>query len=210
MYLGVTAGLIDGRHHERLGAAWMLFLWCCLRQTGQGEEGIVCRGAVVTYAEIAAEMNCKRGNIREWMRRLIEQKYIRVERDRAGIRIFIRNPKKMRVSKVQPSKPVVIVETPHSRVSELQHSKRIHAAENAASSEILLRSDLTKLLKNNNTTAAAKSAAVSISSLAKAKSIPREMSQAELEERQRLLHRQSKELLARFPANPPTLGTATP
>jgi hypothetical protein len=40
MYLGVVAGLIDGRHHKRLGAAWMLFEWAVMRQTGQGQEGI--------------------------------------------------------------------------------------------------------------------------------------------------------------------------
>ena len=58
MYVGVTSGLVDGKHHKRLGAAWMLFLWCIMRQTGQGEEGIACYGAVVTYAAIACEMNC--------------------------------------------------------------------------------------------------------------------------------------------------------
>lgn len=158
MYLGVTAGLIDGRHHKRLGAAWMLFLWCCCRQTGQGEEGIVCRGAVVTYAGIAEEMNCKRGSVREWMRRLVEQKYVRVERGRRGIRIFVLNPKKMRVSRIQHSKPVVSVENPHCRMPEPQHSKPIHAIENAVTFENLLQNDLTKLLKNNNTTAGAKSA----------------------------------------------------
>ena len=58
MYLGVVAGLIDGRHHKRLGPAWMLFEWAIMRQTGQGEEGIVCRGATITYEQVAVEMNC--------------------------------------------------------------------------------------------------------------------------------------------------------
>src|SRR5260370_19281377 len=91
MFVGVRAGLLDGRHWERLSAAWMLFLWCCCRQTGEGinartgkEEGIIARGSVVTYAEIAEEINSPRANVRKWMARLIDQKNIRTERDRRG------------------------------------------------------------------------------------------------------------------------------
>lgn len=190
MYLGVVAGLIDGRHHKRLGAAWMLFEWCCMRQTGQGTEGIVCRGAVVTYAEIADEMNCKRGSVREWMARLVRQKYIRLERDRRGIRIFVLNPKKARVSKLQHSKPAVSVGNSVGRVPEVQHSKPIHAVGNTATSETLLRSDLTKLLKNNNTTAS-----VSVPSLSREKAIPKQgKSPAEVDAERR---RQLDDLRAR-------------
>jgi Helix-turn-helix domain len=117
MYTGVVAGLIDGRHHKRLGAAWMLFQWCIMRQTGQGinpttgkEEGVVCRGHAVSYSDIAREMNCSRGSVRDWMRRLVAQKYIRTERDRRGIYIYVLNPKKFRVSKVQHSQRVQSVE----------------------------------------------------------------------------------------------------
>jgi hypothetical protein len=152
MYVGVRAGLIDGRHHERLGQAWMLFLWCIMRQTGQGTEGIVARGAVLTYGSIAEEMNCKRGSVREWMRRLIKQRYIRVERDRRGIRIFIFNPKKFRVSETQHSKPFVSVGNPARRVSRVQHSKQVHHFRNKDTYEKLLQNNLLKLLPNNKTT----------------------------------------------------------
>ena len=212
MFIGVTAGLLDGRHHERLGAAWMLFLWCCCRQTGQGEEGIVCRGAVITYAEIAEEINCKRGTVREWMARLVEQKYVRVERDRRGIRVFVLNPKKSRVPRVQHSKPTVSVGTRRSRVSEPQHSKPIHAVENAVTSEILLQNDLTKLLKNNNTTADAKTASDDLSTLfrktAKKLEPPRLKSEAELNATRRLLLKQSEELMRRFPPSGKAVATA--
>jgi hypothetical protein len=97
MYVGITAGLIDGEHHKRLGSAWMLFQWCVLRQTGQGVEGIVCRGAVITYDQVAKEMNCSAAKVRKWMRRLIVYRYVRMERHRYGFTLFILNPKKFRV-----------------------------------------------------------------------------------------------------------------
>jgi hypothetical protein len=197
MFVGVTAGLLDGRHHERLGAAWMLFVWCCCRQTGQGEEGIVSWGAVITYANIAEEMNCKRGTVREWMARLVEQKYIRVECDRRGIRVFVLNPKKFRVPRVQHSKPNVSVGSRHSRVSEPQHSKPIHAIENTATSESLLRNDLTKLLKNNNTYADAKTAS-DISSLFKKAARELQPQRPCLEERQKLLRQQAKMIVDKY------------
>ena len=214
MYTGVVAGLVDGRHHKRLGPARMLFEWCIMRQTGQGinpatgkEEGVVCRGAVVTYAEIAEEMNCARGCVREWMARLIKEKYVRTERDRRGLRIFVLNPKKVRVSEVQLSKPIVTAGSPAGTGSEVQHSKPAYPAENAPTSEKLLQNDLTKLLKNNNTTAASKPDAVSLPSfkeLVKEKTVPRSMSQAELDARRRKLLLQGEEIMRKYtPKEPP-------
>ena len=204
MYLGLTAGLIDGEHHRRLGAAWMLFAWCVLRQTGQGKEGIVCRGAVLTYEGIASEMNCKKGSVREWMRRLVSQGYIRTERDRRGIRIFVRNPKKLRVSQCQHSQAVVSAGVSARRVSEPRHSESIHQIENKGSSKNLLQNNLTKRLRNNNTTAAPESGADYIFSLlGKAKSLPTDRaSQAQIAERERLLSRQAKEVMAKYGGQP--------
>lgn len=166
----------------------MLFLWCCCRQTGQGEEGIVCRGAVITYADIAEEMNCKRGTVRAWMRRLVEQKYIRVNRDRRGIRVFVLNPKKFRVSRIQHSQPDVSVGTSHSRVSNPQHSNRGYAPRNKDTYEKLLRNNLTKLLTNNKT--ALPSDFSTVESRRKLQ---------EQTERQTLLARQKQEILAKYP-----------
>jgi hypothetical protein len=192
MYLGVTAGLIDGRHHKRLGAAWMLFEWCIMRQTGQGEEGIICRGAIVTYAEIADEMNCSAANVRKWMHRLVQQGYVRVERDRRGLRVFIKNPKKIRLSKLAHSKPIVSVQVEHVRPSIDGYSKPIHAVEKTATSEKPLRNDLTKLPNNNNTDAASPS----ISSLSRA--MQRELQPPSLGQRQRLLDAQAKLILDKY------------
>jgi hypothetical protein len=195
MFLGVTAGLLDGLHHNRLGSAWMLFLWCCCRQTGQGvnsttgkEEGVVARGAVVTYADIAVEMNCKRGSVREWMRRLVEQKYIRIERDRRGIRVFILNAKKFRVSNPRHSKSGVSVGTGHSRVSNPRHSERGYVPRNKDTYAALLRNNLTKQLNNNKN--------------ALAPFFSTEEKRRELQaqtERQTLLARQKQEILAKYP-----------
>jgi len=117
------------------------------------------------------------------MRRLVAQKYIRTERDRRGIRIFVLNPKKFRVSKVRHSIHAVSVEKPNGTTMAARHSKEAHPAGNGATCQNLLQNNLTKPLKNNNTTAAAKSAAVSLASikeLATAKTTPRMISQREL------------------------------
>lgn len=151
MYLGVVAGLIDGRHHKRLGAAWMLFEWAIMRQTGQGEEGIVCRGATIIYRQIADEMNCSAANVRKWMRRLIQQKYVRIEHDRYGFRLFILNPKKSRVSKLGQPESAPRVQTRYARVSADGRSKHIHPIEKSNPFDKLLQNNPTKLLKNNNT-----------------------------------------------------------
>ncbi len=165
MYTGVVAGLIDGRHHERLGPAWMLFVWCVMRQTGQGiepktgkQQGPVAGGNIVTYAEIAEEMNCKHRSVREWMPRLVREKYLRVEHDRRGIRIFVLNPKKFRVPENRQSKSVMHAGTSSVRVPEPWQSEGIHPVENTVTSETTLRNDLTKLPKNNNKDSLAKNA----------------------------------------------------
>jgi hypothetical protein len=204
MYTGITAGLIDGRHHKRLGAAWMLFVWIVTRQTGQGKEGIVCFGEVVTYDQIAEEMNCARGSVREWTRRLVAQKYIRLERDRRGIRIFVLNPKKFRVSNLQHSNADVSVENHYGRVLEPRHSNHSHLSENAATYENPLRNNLTKQLGNNKTTAAAKSTAVStpsVEKLAREKAIPRTMSPAEEDARRREMLLQGEKIKSRYPSS---------
>ena len=198
MYLGVVSGLLDGRHHKRLGPAWMLFEWCIGRQTGQGEEGIVCYGAVVTYAGIADEMNCSPSSVRKWMYRLVAQKYIRVERDRRGLRIFVLNPKKFRLSKPGHSKRIVSAQNRTLRVPTDGHSQQIHLVESAATSENALRNDLTKHLKNNNTTAAAQTAAVSLSPLARKKEMPRAQTEKQWDARRRFLLRQSKEIQKKY------------
>jgi DNA-binding IscR family transcriptional regulator len=218
MYTGVVAGLIDGRHHKRLGAAWMLFQWCVMRQTGQGinpatgkEEGVVCRGHAVSYAEIAEEMNCARGSVRDWMRRLVEQNYIRTKRDRRGIYVYVLNPKKFRVSKVQHSQQAQSVGIGTHRVSNPQHSKPSDLVGDKAIYENLLRKELTKTLNNN------KKAALPFFSTretrrenpnqppflgqmleAKAMPTPEKPTARELDERRRFLLRQAEQIKAKY------------
>jgi len=141
-----------------------------MRQTGQGinpasgkEEGVVCRGGGYDLRRNCRRDELSAGQCREWMARLINEKYVRTERDRRGLRIFVCNPKKFRVSEVQRSKPIVSAGSPAGSVSEVQHSKHIHAIENSGTSEMLLQNDPTKLLKNNNTTPLAKGARLTCS-----------------------------------------------
>jgi len=113
-------------------------------------------------------MNCKRGSVREWIRRLVEQKYIRIERDRRGIRVFILNPKKF-------------------RVSNPRHSERGYAPRNKDTYAALLRNNLTKQLNNN------KDALAPFFSTEEKR---RELQ--EQTERQTLLARQKQEILAKY------------
>jgi DNA-binding FadR family transcriptional regulator len=166
----------------------MLFLWCCCRQTGQGSEGIVCRGAVVTYTDIAEEINSNRSTVRKWMVRLIRKKYVRVERDRRGIRVFVLNPKKFRVSKLGHSQSGQSAQVQHHRVSHGGHSKQGYAPRDKDTYEKLLRNNLTKLLKNNNTALPSDFSTVENR---------RELQ--EQSERQTLLARQKQEILAKYP-----------
>jgi hypothetical protein len=195
MFLGVSAGLIDGHHHKRLGAAWMLFEWAILRQTGQEREGIVCRGSVITHEQIANEMNCSPSSVRRWMRRLITEKYVRMERERYGFRLFVLNPKKFRASKLGQSEPLQSVQTRHARVSAHGQSKGIQAIEESAISEIPLQNNLTKLLKNNNTARTMKNAC----------SFPSFPERDKEKKRQEVLS-QADQIRAAYKPQPPCLG----
>jgi hypothetical protein len=190
MYLGVVAGLIDGRHHKRLGAAWMLFEWAIMRQTGQGNEGIVCRGATITYQQVASEMNCSTANVRKWMQRLIVQRYVRIDRERYGFRLFILNPKKFRVSKFGQSDPLQSVQNRTARVSTRGRSKQTHTVEKTVTSQNPLQNNLTKHLKNNNTTALAKIARSVLPSVPEEQRQTQEQSQ----ERKKLLLEQKQSI----------------
>jgi predicted transcriptional regulator len=218
MYTGVVAGLIDGRHHKRLGAAWMLFQWCIMRQTGQGinpatgkEEGVVCRGSAVSYADIAQEMNCSRGSVRDWMRRLIAQKYIRTKRDRRGIYVYVLNPKKFRVSKVQQSEQAQSVGNGTRRVSKVQHSKPFYPNENTGVFQKLLRKELTKTQNNNKKAALPffstketrrenQNQPLCLDQMPERKTMPthQEPTARELDERRRFLLRQAEQIKAKY------------
>jgi hypothetical protein len=143
-------------------------------------------------------MNCSHSNVRKWMRRLIKQKYVRIERERYGFRLFILNPKKVRVSKLGQSEAVQGVQTRSCRVSTDGQSKGIHSIEKSTTSEKLLRNNPTKLLKNNNTTplADARSLPSLLRDLGKEKTVPSDRpSQEQLAGRENLLLDQRQQIL---------------
>ncbi len=151
MFIGATAGLIDGKHHKRLGPAWMLFLWCVMRQTGQGTEGVVARGATVTHESIADEMNCTKRNVRNWLDRLVAQRYVRIEREQYGFRIFIANPKKARVTNLSHSQAVQSYQVKSVSNTKVSHSQAVHHFRNKDTYAKLLQNNLLKPLLNNKT-----------------------------------------------------------
>jgi hypothetical protein len=106
----------------------------------------------------------------------------------------------------RPIDPHELFFWPHSCVqgdNELLHvfRKVIHAFENARTSETLLRNNLSKLPKINNTIADAKSASVSILSLktiAKQKSMPREKTPWEIDAKRKELLMQGEAIKKKY------------
>jgi len=56
----VSAGLLTRKHYERLGAAWMEFLWFVHQQyapkNGEVDTGVVRNGNLISYPEISAAL----------------------------------------------------------------------------------------------------------------------------------------------------------
>jgi len=197
MFIGVVSGLIDGKHHKRLGPAWMLFCWCIMRQTGQGTEGIVARGATVTYESIAEEMNCSKWNVRNWLERLIAQKYIRIERERYGFRIFVLNPKKFRVTKRSQSESIQSDQAKSLSRTKVSHSRIVHHSRNKDTYAKLLQNNLLKPLLNNKT------------AFQPFPSSENQMqTQRERQRQEQTLRTKAEWITAKYKTPPPTMGEA--
>jgi hypothetical protein len=195
LFVGLKSGLIDVEHQKRMRGAIWLFLWCIMRQTGEGKEGVCCRGCVVTYEQIAAETGYPRGNIRNWMRVLVRESYVRLEPQRYGFIIWIQKPRKFSVLKSRHPTLAEGVHNKSARMSLQGQSKPLHPIEKPATSELFLRNNLTKLPNNSNTDAAANTAAVSLSSLSRQKAMPRaEMTERQQQERKMVLLKQLQKI----------------
>lgn len=222
-WIGVKGGLLDRKHLDAMGEAVWLFLYFVLRQTGINDagEGVVLYGNPLSRKSIAKDTGgWPERRIKDWTARLIRAGYIRAVRSgNDGMIFFVRKAK----SKSKNPKPSTLYfpvqckevgrknvrpENQDGRETVLSGTeKRPTWADNslAAQSDAHFPTTLTsKSLSNYNNTAAAKTAAVSLSSLAKDKSIPRAKSQRELDERRRLLLRQSEQIKARYGVQPCT------
>jgi DNA-binding MarR family transcriptional regulator len=87
-----SSGLIDKKHHQKIGPAIWEFLWCIDKQTGP--HGLVLGGKPVTLAQIADDLGVPQRSVRRALGRLGQHRYIAVEHLQRGLRIRVSNQKK--------------------------------------------------------------------------------------------------------------------
>lgn len=226
-WIGAKGGLLDRKHLDAMGEAVWLFLYLLMRQTQVSEvgEGVVLYGNPLTRSFIAKDAGgWPDRRIKDWTARLIKRGYIRAIRSgNDGMIFFIRKAK----SKAKNPKPNTLyfpVQCKPGGVTQMQVGRKTVPPESEVGRKTVLsgtenrptcadnshvsQSDaafpttlISKSLSNHNKDAAAKTAAVSLSCLAKEKSIPRGKSQRELDERRRFLLGQGEEMARKYPAN---------
>lgn len=89
---GITNGLWDPKHAEKMGVSVWLFGWLVGRQTSPSGE--VLHGKVLTWEELSERSGWPQGTLRRWARLLRKGGYIRLERRQRGFLIWVLNPKK--------------------------------------------------------------------------------------------------------------------
>jgi DNA-binding MarR family transcriptional regulator len=225
-WIGAKGGLLDRKHLDAMGEAIWLFLYFLMRQTevNNAGEGVVLYGKPLSRRDLAEDTGWPESRIKVWTARLRKHGYIRtVPSGNDGQIVFIRKAKNKAKNR-KPSTHYFPIQSKPDRVTadvtQMQIGSEPHRPQrqvgrdsyqgwhesaptyatnsHASQSDACLPTTLTpKSLSNYNNTAAAKAAAVSLSCLAKDKSIPRAKTQRELDERRRFLLRQGEEIKAK-------------
>jgi hypothetical protein len=77
----VSAGLLTRKHYERLGAAWMEFLWFVHQQyapkNGEVDTGVVRNGNLISYPEISAALGLPLRTVERHVALLEREGYMR-------------------------------------------------------------------------------------------------------------------------------------
>lgn len=102
------SGLLTPEHRENIGPALWEFLWCISKTTkeraGDGEKyGIVLGGKPIKYSDIASDLGVSAVTVKRNMNRLKKHGYIEMKRAPYGEIITVRNSKKFREIKNDPS-----------------------------------------------------------------------------------------------------------
>lgn len=185
-----------------MGDSVWLFLYFLCRQTGINDagEGMVLYGNPLSREYIARDSgDLPEWKIKTWTARLIKHRYIRAIRSgNRGMIFFIHKAKSKTKVGTDSHRPKRQVGTELDRG---RHESTPTYANNQHENQQDARFPTTLIPKDlsyYNKDAAAQTAAVSISCLAKGKTIPRGMTEKELDERRRFLLRQSEEIQARY------------
>jgi DnaA-like protein len=88
----VAIGLIDPKHRRSMGGAVWTYLWCLKHQTGP--DGLIYAGRPVTVAEIAASLAFTPRHTSRQLDRLVQRKYVTVERRPEGLVLRVNWQKK--------------------------------------------------------------------------------------------------------------------
>jgi hypothetical protein len=219
-WIGAKGGLLDRKHLDAMGEAVWLFLYFLMRQTqiNDAGEGVVLYGNPLSRKSIAKDAGgWPERRIKDWTARLIKASYIRAVRAGNDGMIFFVRKAKSKTKNPKPSTryfPVQCkevgrkndrLEYQDGRETVLSETeKRPTRADNSqvSQSDAHFPTTLTpKSLSNYNNTAAARTAAV-VSLLSRKKSIPKAKTERELDERRRLLLRQSEQIKARYGVQP--------
>lgn len=188
-----------------MGESVWLFLWLLTRQTALNDqqEGVVYYGKPIPMREIESDTEFPRSTVHRWMDLLIQQDYIRVEIvSNQGTIFWILNGK----NKAKASKQRPIHGTP--KQNAVPSTGRQRPTDGTPINDKPLENipvtgfptNISTISQNhNNNTAAARPAAgnISFNEVMKEKTILRGPTQAELDERRRILLNQAEEIKRR-------------
>ncbi len=218
---GLKGGLFEQKHRKAMGEAVWLFGWLCMRQSqinGSG-EGLPHYGNPLTFAEIAEDTGFPASTLRKWAAVLTRTGYIHTRRTgNLGLVFFIHKAKSKAKSgknsckvadkstakcgqsadaQVRPDMDAPSEQVRPSLDGVPPKDGRTYANKSFENEQVIENTNTltSKSLSNYNTQE-------SVSSLFKkaARKLqpPRGMSQASLDERRRLLLRQSEEIQAKY------------
>lgn len=141
------SGLLEPEHYKKIGSAIWLFLWCVSSTTSEKERegtvwGIVLGNKPIRVPDLAGQFDVNERTIRDWIKKLEDNGYIRVTRAPYGLIFTVRNSKKY------PNRPE---EIPRSEEPDRKKSSDLDERDRKKSSdhpEEIFRSnkDITKIL----------------------------------------------------------------
>jgi hypothetical protein len=188
-WVGVKGGLIEERHYYAMRDAVWLFLWLVLRQTGINEagEGVVKYGHPVTRKEITENTGFADWRVERWIDRLRRTDYIRTQKSgNDGLIFFVLAGKHKTKRDREAANMLPPVEKVTTNMLPPDKSAATYPIEDKKVSMVGGNTSTKDLSYYNKSAAAKPAAGISLSKLAKAKSIPRaQKSQKELDEERR-------------------------
>jgi hypothetical protein len=224
---GLKGGIFEQKHFRAMGNALWLFGWLCMRQSQINEsgDGLPHYGNPLTFKEISDDTGFSRRTIEKWAAVLSRTGYIHTKRiGNSGAIFFIHKAKskaknsnrsdgmQMHSTSNAIAEPQVPANgrTPKQQVPANEGGRPRPLEYTQADKSVDFQNDApitntlnSKSLSNYNTDAASPEIHSLMRKAARELQPPRQSSEAELDERRRLLLKQSEEMLRRFPRTVP-------